>query len=189
MSEFRLETPRLILRDWREEDIDPFHAICSDPVVMATLGPLMSRSEVAALVARMYRMQVELGHCFWAMERKADAQLIGWCGIIRGRPGTSIDGKPEAGWRMTPSAWGKGYVTEAANASVQWAFDTLPDDAVWAITNTDNRRSRAVMERIGMVRDPSLDFDHPQVPRDSPLLSHVTYRMGRGEWAGNRTKG
>lgn len=189
MPEFQLETSRLILRQWREEDIDPFHAICSDPVVMETLGPLMRRDEVAALVARMYRMQEEEGYCFWAMERKEDGQLIGWCGIIRGRPGTSIEDKPEAGWRMTPSAWGKGYVTEAAMASVQWAFDNLPDDAVWAITNTDNHRSRAVMERIGMVYDPTLDFDHPQEPADSPLLRHVTYRIGRKEWARNRTNG
>lgn len=189
MPEFRLETPRLILRDWCEEDIDPFHAICSDPQVMATLGPLMSRDEVGALVARMYRMQVELGHCFWAMERKADAQLIGWCGLIRGAAGTPIAGKPEAGWRMTPAAWGKGYVSEAAVASLQWAFDTLPDDTVWAITSVGNHRSRAVMERIGMVYDPALDFDHPQVPLDSPLLRHVTYRMDRTAWAGNRSAG
>ena len=186
MPAFRLETPRLILRQWREEDIDPFHGICSDPVVMETLGPLMSRDEVAALVARMFRMQEEDGHCFWAMERKEDGQLIGWCGIIRGRPGTSIEGKPEAGWRMSPSEWGKGYVTEAAVASVQWAFDNLPDEAVWAITNTDNRRSRAVMERIGMVYDPALDFDHPQVSVDSPLLRHVTYRIDRAEWVRDR---
>ena len=142
----------------------------------------MTVPEVEALIERMLEREAEQGHCCWAMVRRYDARLIGWCGIIRGRPGTSIDGKPEAGWRMTPSAWGKGYVTEAAVASVQWAFDHLPDDAVWAITNTDNRRSRAVMERIGMVYDPTLDFDHPQVPADSPLLRHVTYRIDRLDW-------
>lgn len=187
MPEFRFETPRLILRQWREEDIDPFHAICSDPVVMETLGPLMSRAETGALVARMYRLQVELGHCFWAMERKEDGALIGWCGIIRGAADTPVEGRPEAGWRMTPSAWGKGYVTEAAIASVQWAFDHLPDEAVWAITSVHNRRSRAVMERIGMVHVPELDFDHPKVPVDSPLLSHVAYRIDRAAWARNRS--
>ena len=187
MPEFRLETERLILRDWREDDIDPFHAICSDPVVMATLGPLMTRDQVAASVARMQRLQSVLGHCFWAMERKEDLQLIGWCGIIRGSVATHIAAMLEAGWRLTPTAWGKGYVTEAAIASVQWAFDTLPDDAVWAITSTENRASRAVMERLGMEYLPELDFDHPQVPADSQLLSHVTYRIERERWAENRT--
>ena len=187
MAEFRLETERLILRDWRDADIDPFHAICSDPLVMATLGPLMTRDQVAATVARMQRLQGQLGHCFWAMERKEDQQLIGWCGIIRGSVATPIAAMLEAGWRMTPAAWGKGYVTEAAIASVQWAFDNHhDDDAVWAITTSENRASRAVMERLGMEYLPELDFDHPQVPADSPLLSHVTYRIKRAAWTGHQ---
>ena len=183
MPEFRLETERLVLRPWHESDIDPFHAICADPVVMATLGPPMSREQVAATVERMQRLQRDLGHCFWAMERKDDRQLIGWCGIIRGDVDTPIANALEAGWRMTPSAWGKGYVTEAAVASVQWAFDNRDDGAVWAITTIENRASRAVMERLGMTYLPELDFDHPKVPVDSPLLSHVTYRIERDLWA------
>ena len=187
MPEFRLETQRLILRGWLDTDIDPFHEICSDPVVMATLGALMAREQVAATVARMQRLQCALGHCFWVMERKEDQQLIGWCGLIRGDVDTPIANRLEAGWRMTPSAWGKGYVTEAAIASVQWAFDNRDDDAVWAITTTNNKASRAVMERLGMEYIPEHDFDHPNVPADSPLLSHVTYRIERERWAENRT--
>jgi RimJ/RimL family protein N-acetyltransferase len=186
VAEFRLETERLILRDWHDDDIDPFHAICSDPLVMATLGPLMTRDEVAALVARMQGLQTDHGHCFWAMERKEDSALIGWCGIIRGGAGTPIHGKPEAGWRLASSAWGKGYAIEAAIASLDWAFDNLSDDAVWAITNNDNHRSRKVMERLGMQHDPALDFDHPNVAVDSPLLRHVTYRIGRAEFKRDR---
>lgn len=187
MTEFAFETKRLILRSWRDADIDPFHAICSDPVVMATLGPPMSRDQVAVTVERMQRLQRTLGHCFWAMERKDDQQLIGWCGIIRGDVDTPIANMLEAGWRMTPSAWGKGYVTEAAVASVQWAFDNRDDEAVWAITTPENWASRAVMERLGMEYLPDLDFDHPGVPLDSPLLSHVTYRIERELWALNQS--
>ncbi len=187
MAEFSLETQRLILRSWQEADIDPFHAICSDPVVMEHLGEPMTREQVAATVERMQRLQSKDGHCFWAMERKEDGQLIGWCGIIRAVDDTPIAGKAEAGWRMTPSAWGKGLVTEAAAASVQWVFDNRDDDAVWAITTTENRASRAVMERLGMEYLPDLDFDHPSVPMDSPLLRHVTYRIERAMWERNRT--
>ena len=187
VAELRLETERLILRDWHEADLEPFHTICSDPIVMATLGPLMTRDQVAATVARMQQLQRDLGHCFWAMERKEDHHLIGWCGIIRGDAGTPIADKLEAGWRMTPSAWGKGYVTEAAIASVRWAFDNHEDDAVWAITSTENRASRAVMERLGMVHLPELDFDHPKVEADSPLLRHVTYSIDRYTWTQHRT--
>lgn len=185
MAEFRLESDRLLLREWQSADVDPFHAICSDPLVMATLGPLMSREQVAALIARMQQLQSELGHCFWAMERKNDQQLIGWCGIIRGGKESPIKGKAETGWRLASSAWGHGYATEAAIASVQWAFDHLDDDSIWAITSVDNRASRAVMERLGMVHLPELDFDHPNVPADSPLLKHVSYCIERHQWVSN----
>lgn len=186
MAEFGVETERLLLRDWRDADIDPFHGICSDPAVMETLGPLMSRDEVAALVARMQAMQAEDGHCFWAMERKEDGQLIGWCGIIRGGEGTPIYNKLEAGWRLAASAWGNGYASEAAVESLRWAFDNCDDDSVWAITSTGNHRSRAVMKRLGMQYQPALDFDHPNVPVDSPLLRHVSYRIGRQDFNRDR---
>ncbi len=70
MGDFRLETERLLLRSWREEDVAPFHEICSDPEVMATLGPVMTVPEVAALIGRMQVSQAEHGHCCWAMVRR-----------------------------------------------------------------------------------------------------------------------
>jgi RimJ/RimL family protein N-acetyltransferase len=178
MAEFRLETERLTLRDWREADIAPFHAICTDPEVMATLGPPLSHAETVALVARMKAHQNEHGHCFWALERREDAGLIGWCGVIRGTAGP-VAGKAEIGWRLARNCWGRGYASEAARASIGWAFENLADPAVWAITASRNGRSQAVMERLGMVRHPELDFDHPKVPDGSALKPHVTYSIAR----------
>jgi Acetyltransferases, including N-acetylases of ribosomal proteins len=181
MADFHIGTERLVLRAWRGEDVPALHAICSDPLVMETLGPPLTYEETEALVGRMQGLQADLGHCFWAMERREDARLIGWCGIIRGSVGP-VAGKPEAGWRMTPDCWGKGYVSEAAQAAIGWAFANLVDPAVYAITNVDNRRSRAVMERMGMMRLEDGDFDHPKVDPASPLVRHVTYRVTREEW-------
>lgn len=178
MNGFRLETDRLVLRAWREEDIAPFHAICSDPEVMATLGPPLSRDETAALVGRMQALQDELGHCFWALQRREDARLIGWCGVIRGSVGP-VEGKPEIGWRMARDTWGQGFASEAARACVAWAFANLADDTVCAITSVGNQRSRAVMERIGMTYVEGADFDHPAVPQGDPLVCHVLYRIAR----------
>lgn len=178
MSGFRLETDRLVLRAWRDEDIAPFHRICSDSEVMATLGPPLSRDETAALVARMQGLQGEFGHCFWALERRADARLIGWCGVIRGSVGP-VEGKPEIGWRLARDTWGQGFASEAARASIAWAFANLADGAVWAITSVGNVRSRAVMERLGMQYRADLNFDHPRVPHGDPLVPHVTYMLGR----------
>lgn len=177
----RIETDRLVLRSWRAEDVDDFLEVNSDPEVMATLGPVMDREQVAALIVRMQRIEAEHGYCFWAMERGEDHKVIGWCGVIHGWAGP-VDGLPEIGWRMRRDCWGKGYVTEGASATLDWLFAQRPDPAAYAITNVDNHRSRAVMERLGMVYQPELDFDHPALAADDPLLHHVTYMISREEW-------
>lgn len=181
MNSFRLETERLVLRSWREDDVDRFHAICSDPKVMATLGPCMTRDETAALIGRVAAIEQEHGHTFWALERCEDARLIGWCGVIRGRDGP-VEGKAEIGWRLASDCWGFGYASEAARGTVDWLFANLDDQAAWAITHSGNHRSRAVMERLEMCYRPELDFDHPRLAADDPLRSHVTYSISRGAW-------
>jgi RimJ/RimL family protein N-acetyltransferase len=181
LADFRLQTARLLLRSWRDSDLDPFHAICSDPLVMATLGPCLSREETAALIGRVAALEEQHGHTVWALERLADARLIGWCGVIPGKDGP-IAGKAEIGWRLASDTWGQGYASEAARATFDWLFAQLPDDTAWAITHTGNHRSRAVMERLGMTYRPELDFDHPRLATDSPLLRHVAYSLDRSAW-------
>ena len=178
MADFRLETARLVLRDWRDEDLTPFHEICSDPAVMATLGPVMSREEAAAQIARNQARADRDGYTLWALERRSDGALIGSAGVIRGAAGP-VDGKAEIGWRLASGCWGEGYASEAARATAAWAFANLGDDALWAITSVGNARSRAVMERLGMTHCEDLDFDHPHLPAESPLLRHVAYRLER----------
>lgn len=176
-----IETARLVMRAWRDADLDPFHAICSDPRVMATLGPCMSREETAALIGRVAAIERDHGHTFWALERRDDARLIGWCGVIRGRDGP-VEGKAEIGWRLAGDCWGQGYASEAARASIQWLFANRDDDAVWAITHIGNHRSRAVMERLGMRYCSGFDFDHPRLVSSDPLRRHVTYSLPRQDW-------
>jgi RimJ/RimL family protein N-acetyltransferase len=182
MAEFKLETKRLILREWRDDDCGPFLAINTDPRVMRFLGPAMTMEDIEKLVARLRELQATLGHCFWALERQEDAQLIGWCGLIRGGKNTPIEDKVEIGWRLGFDHWGQGYAREAASASLDWAFASLSDDRAWAITVTENAASWGLMERLGMVRHTDLDFDHPNLPEGSPLKRHITYSIGRDQW-------
>lgn len=179
MAEVIAETERLILRDWRDADLDALAAMGRDPRVMATLGPLMDYDASAALLASLRERAAKWGHTFWALERKADGRMIGFTGVIRGRDGP-VEGKLEIGWRLALDCWGAGYASEAARAALGWAAGHRPGEAVYAITAVSNVRSRAVMERLGMTHDPALDFDHPRVPVGDPLRRHVTYRTATG---------
>ena len=77
----------------------------------------------------------ERGFTFWAVERKADGELLGFCGLkLADTPGSPIEGMVEVGWRLREDAWGQGYAKEAAIASLDFAFDTLGADRVVAIT-------------------------------------------------------
>lgn len=174
-----IETERLVLRGWRDADLDPFHAMCSDPRVMATLGPLMTRDETEALIRRNADFEARLGYTFWAVERRGDGTFLGWCGVKPGAAGTPIEGEVEIGWRIAADHWRKGYAREAAAATLDWVWAHTDAPAVAAITSMGNAASWSLMERLGMTRAPEDDFDHPNVPEDSPLLPHITYRIAR----------
>ena len=176
MAEFRLETERLVLRDWRANDCDDFHRLGSDPEVMRTLGPVMTREQTASLIEDLQWRARRFGHTFWALEDKRDARVIGFTGLVRGKA-PQIAGELEIGWRLARDCWGKGYATEAALASIAWARAHCSDPFVIAITSETNAGSRAVMERVGMRHVPERDFDHPAVPEGDPLRPHVLYEL------------
>lgn len=109
------------------------------------------------------------------MERRDDGAFLGFCGLKRATDaGTPVEGEVEIGWRLREDVWGQGYAFEAASAALRWAWDNLPAQRVVAITVAANRRSLALMERLGMERRPDLDFDHPQFEQGHPLCAHVT---------------
>lgn len=174
-----IETPRLILRRWREADAEPFFAMGQDAEVMRYLGPPMSREDCAAIVARQNRVADDYGSCFWAVERRADGAFIGFCGIKPGPEDTPIAGEPEIGWRLARAAWGQGYAREAAQASLDYGWATQDWPEVAAITVLANTQSWGLMIRLGMTRDPDGDFDHPALAANNPLRRHLTYRIAR----------
>ncbi|MBX3564593.1 MAG: GNAT family N-acetyltransferase [Sphingomonas sp.] len=169
-------TERLILRGWEERDRAPFHAMGQDERVMATLGPLLWRDETDAMIERMQRVLDANGYTFWAIERREDGAFLGFCGLKPGAEETPIEGEVEIGWRLAHEHWGRGYAREAAQASLDWAWKN-GIDSVAAITTPGNVRSWGLMERLGMVRAPQDDFDHPKAI--DRLRQHITYRIAR----------
>jgi RimJ/RimL family protein N-acetyltransferase len=173
MPEFRLETERLILREWRDDDIAALHALCTDPQVMATIGPLHDRQRTRDMLGRLQMRQVRDGCTFWAMERKVDSRVLGYCGVGRGTV-PQLENELELGWRLAFDCWGQSYAREAAEATLAWISANHPNEPVWAITAVTNTRSRGLMERLGMRYRPEMDFEHPKVEIER-LRPHVTY--------------
>jgi RimJ/RimL family protein N-acetyltransferase len=179
MAEFRIETERLILREWRDEDVGPLLALRNDPSVMATLGPLQTLDQVRQTYDRQREFQETLGHCSWVIANRDDEEFIGSCGLQPGPNATPLEGRMEIGWQLSHHVWGNGFAREAATASLDWGFANLTIDSIWSMTVPANTRSWGLMERLGMIRHPDLDFDHPGVPDGSPLKRHITYSIRR----------
>lgn len=171
-----IETERLILRNWREEDVEAFIRHTNTESVMRWLGGVKPPAELAASIrARSMRWQEERGFTFWVVERKEDRALLGFCGIkIADDAGSPVEGLHEVGWRLREDAWGQGYAKEAAAASLDFAFDRLGADRVVALTIEANAPSWGLMKRLGMERREDLDYEGPDWAGGRIIVYEVT---------------
>lgn len=171
-----LATERLRLRQWREADRAPFAAMSSDPVVMEFYPAPSTREDSDAAIDR-WRSQIEdQGWSNWAVEVTRSREFIGFVGLTVPRRALPFSPCVEVGWRLARAHWGNGYATEAGHAALAFGFDELALEEIVSLTAIVNRRSRAVMERIGMT-NAGQDFDHPAVPEGHPLRPHCLYRI------------
>jgi ribosomal-protein-alanine N-acetyltransferase len=171
-----LHTARLRLRPWRDEDRGPFAELNADPAVMEFFPSLLTREQSDAVVERIRGHFEREGFGLWAVEEVGGAPFIGFTGLQR----PSFMPGVEVGWRIAHRYWGNGYATEAARASIEWGFAQLDVPEIIAMVVPDNVRSQRVMEKLGMRRDPSADFDHPNIAIDSPRRAHWLFRLPRG---------
>lgn len=171
-----LRTPRLRLRQWRDEDAAPFAAMSQDPGLTEFLLP---PDEEWVARARAYWQRHGFGQ--FVVELPGVAAFIGVVGL--GDLHSAVPAAPaiEVAWRLARPYWGQGFASEAARAAVDDGFGRLGLGEIVAITTVGNRRSRRVMEQLGMVHDPAEDFEfaHPRLPPGHPLRPHVLYRLPR----------
>ncbi len=174
-----IETERLRLRNWTPADLEPWLALNTEPV-MRWLGGVKSRERsLATITEALMPWQESRGFTFWAVERKSDRLLLGFCGLkIGDDPGSPVEGEYEIGWRLREDAWGQGYAREAATASLDHAFGVLGADRVVALTVQGNRPSWGLMERLGMSRRPELDYQGPEWAEGAVIV----YMIERTQW-------
>jgi RimJ/RimL family protein N-acetyltransferase len=180
-----LHTPRLLLRPWRPDDVAAFVAMSFDPAVMEFLRPFPDRGAAEAWVARAMEHWQRYGFGLWVAEIPGEAGFAGVVGLAAVGYEAHFTPAVEIAWRLIRPFWGRGYATEAARATLDHGFGELKLDEIVAVTVPANWRSRRVMERLGMTRDPAGDFDHPLVPEGS-LKRHVLYRLPNPSQGGDR---
>jgi RimJ/RimL family protein N-acetyltransferase len=179
-----LSSGRICLRRWRDEDRDAFAAMNSDARVMEFFSNRLSRAQSDAMVDYIEAHFDERNFGFWAIEVPDVAPFIGFAGLAVPRFSAHFTPCVEVGWRLAFEYWGHGYATEAARLALRYGFGPLALQEVVSFTSATNRRSRAVMERLGMRRDPADDFDYPRLPEGHPLRPHVLYRLVSGSYFG-----
>jgi RimJ/RimL family protein N-acetyltransferase len=169
-----LRTERLLLRQWRNDDREPYAELNGDPETMRYFPTTFTREESDAMVDWASGLIDERGWGLWAVEVTGVAPFVGFVGLNIPSFWPEV---VEIGWRLRREHWGNGYATEAAREALRFGFDELALGEIVAFTTVTNEPSRQVMERIGMTHDPSRDFDHPGVPNGHPLKRHVLYAI------------
>lgn len=173
-----VETDRLTLRNWREEDRNLFREINRDEKVMTFFPFRRSHVECDLLFDSNRDRIASTGLGFYALADRATGEAMGFCGIAPvDLAGILPEGSVEIGWRLATRFWGRGYVTEAASRLLEHGLTDLGFPEIYAFAVHDNTRSIGVMQRIGMIHLQDRDFDHPKVPDTHPQLKrHVLYR-------------
>lgn len=184
----QLKTQRLLLREWRASDREPFARMNADPRVMEFLPSTLSRGESDALADRIEAHFREHGLGLYATELRDDlrdnasaapGQFIGWIGLSVPRLEVHFTPCVEIGWRLAADYWGRGLATEGARGVAKHAFGELALDELVSFTVRANVRSTRVMQKLGMTHNSADDFDHPALPPGHPLRRHVLYRLRR----------
>jgi len=181
-----LRTPRTVLRNWNDDDLEPFARLNADPEVMRWFPSTLTTDQSNGLVTRIRGQLADRGWGLWALEVPGVSRFCGFVGLsvvmFESSFSSPTSTAVEIGWRLDSPWWGFGYASESAAACLHFAFETLELPEVVSFTTVKNIRSRAVMERLGMTHDPDGDFEHPNIPQGDPIRPHVLYRLSSPDW-------
>ena len=179
-----IKTERLNLRQWKKEDYPAFARLNADSEVMKYYPDILSQLESNDMAERFEALLAHRGWGFWVAEKPDEKKFMGFVGLNEPTYKLPVTPCVEIGWKLVKEYWGYGYATEAAKACLKVAFEKVELSEVYSFTSTLNKKSQAVMERLGMM-NMKQNFDHPMMPIDSPLLEHVLYKIDSNTWVEN----
>lgn len=183
MGEAVLVTPRLVLRQIAEDDLDPHMELLNTPAVMRWLGGVQPRAVIAAKHQAARDGFAREGFGFMIMEERASGEMVGHCGLRRvAHPLAPNPADHEIGWLVREDRWRLGYAYEAMRAVIDWGFDVIGAPHIVALTCAPNVGSWRLMEKLGMERRTDLDFSDPADPE--PIIQ---YAITRAQWEAHRS--
>lgn len=179
-----IETERLVLRTWKQDDADAYFQINQDPKVIEFLPGSLTMKQVNDFIPAVNSHGNKHGYTLWAVELKETGELMGFIGLNYTDWESHFTPAVEVGWRLGSQYWGRGFATEGAEASLDYGFKQCDLKEIVSFTVPANIRSIRVMEKIGLKRDLASDFYHPKLDRNHPLSHHILYRLTADEFFG-----
>ncbi len=165
---------QVILRQWRDSDLEPYAVMNADPEVMRYFPAVLSLEQSAASMAWQWALIERRGWGLWALE--VDGAFAGFAGLAVPTFEAPFMPCVEAGWRLRREYWGRGIAHRGALQALAYGFGVLKLPEIVSFTAAVNVPSRRLMERLGFVRDAANDFEHPAIPEGHELRHHVFYR-------------
>ena len=183
MAVVELRTERLVLRGWRDGDLETLVELDSDPEVMRYVGDgkARSREEAADGFGRMRTAWAELGYGLFPVELAETGELTGWVGLAVPRFLPEVMPAVEIGWRLLRRHWGRGIATEAAREVLRFGFEEVGLDRVVSICHVDNEPSRRVMEKLGLRQDRLTSVPAHGQPVRVLAITREEYAVTRGD--------
>ena len=172
-----IETPRLVLREWKDTDVEPFIEMNRDKRVMEFFPALLSPEESLAMIDRIRQSFSKNKFGLWAVERKDNHRFIGFTGLSVPRFQADFTPCIEIGWRLCFEHWEKGFATEAAAACLQYGFEELSLNEIYSFTSLLNIRSTNVMKKLEMQY--VKNFEHPLIEEGNVLRTHGLFKIDR----------
>lgn len=175
MEKIFIETERLVLRSWKQEDNGPFSEMNRNENVMRYFPAPLSVEESDSFVKRIKAEFEETGFGLYAAELRQTNEFIGYVGFHRFNFDAPFSPNWEIGWRISDKFWHKGYATEAASACIEYARKKRFCDKLYSFTAVPNIPSENVMKRIGMTMERL--FMHPALADGHWLQEHKLYSI------------
>lgn len=174
IKKYIFTSERLGFRNWELTDIDEMNQINSDEKVMEFFPGISTKQQTTDFVARMKSQFADKGFCYFAVDKLEDNEFIGFIGLSEQTYPADFTPCVDIGWRIKRSEWNKGFATEGAKKSLDYALKDLRLKSVYSIAPKLNTKSEHIMIRIGLKIQ--YEFEHPLLTNDDRLRTCVLYK-------------